>query len=84
MSMRLAKPEHEVAYQDVCELLRKHAGKLTAAEVLAVAANLVGKLIAMQDQRAMSRIEAIELVRENIEFGNQTVIDQLDNPQGTA
>ncbi len=53
MSARLARPEHEVAYQDLCALMTKHAVGMTSAELLAVAGNMVGKLIALQDQRTM-------------------------------
>jgi hypothetical protein len=33
MSMHIAKPEHEVAYQELCQLVNKHGGKLTALEL---------------------------------------------------
>src|SRR6202000_3549412 len=49
MSLHLAKPQHEGLYQDLCKLVSKHADKLTAQELLAVAANMLGKLVAMQD-----------------------------------
>lgn len=74
---RLAKPEHEVAYQDIRDLVRRHADKLSAVELLAVAANMVGKLVALQDQRTMSPASAMEIVAENLEHGNKEVLDQL-------
>lgn len=45
-----AKPEHEVAYQDLAKLIRKHADKVTSLELLAIGANMIGKLVALQDQ----------------------------------
>jgi hypothetical protein len=30
MSLELASPEHEVAYEDLCKLVNKHANELTA------------------------------------------------------
>lgn len=72
-----AKPEHEVAYQDLVKLVAKHADKMSSDELLAVAANMLGKLIAMQDQRTMTRARALEIVIQNIEFGNEQVIKQL-------
>jgi hypothetical protein len=77
--LHLAKPEHEVAYQDLCKLVSKHADKLTSLELLAVAANMLGKLVAMQDQRSVTPAMAMEIVAKNVEHGNQTVLDRLAN-----
>lgn len=84
MSLRLAKPEHEVAYQDLCALVNKHADKLTALELLAVAANMIGKLVAMQDQRTVTPDKAMRVVAENLEHGNRQVLDQLTASKGRA
>jgi hypothetical protein len=84
MSFHQAKPEHEVLYQDLCALLAKHAGQLNAAETLAVAANMLGKLVAMQDQRTMTPAQAMEIVAMNIENGNKQVLDQLAASKGSA
>lgn len=83
--MRLAKPEHEIAYQDLVKLVSKHAAKLTALELLAVAANMLGKLIALQDQRTVTPAMAMEVVAKNIEHGNGQVIKELAvNTGGSA
>jgi hypothetical protein len=84
MSAHLAKPEHEVAYQDLCALASKHADKLTPLELLAIAANMLGKLLALQDQRMVSRSMAMEVVAQNIEHGNKQVLDQLAQSKGSA
>lgn len=75
--MVTARPEHEVAYQDLTELVRKHADKMSAQELLAIAANMLGKLVAMQDQRTMTPDKAIAIVAANIEAGNQQVLEEL-------
>ncbi len=77
VSSRLAKPEHEVVYQELCELVNRHARNLSPLELLAVAANMVGKLVALQDQRTISPMMAMEIVAKNIQFGNQQVLDEL-------
>ncbi len=82
MSIHTAKPEHEVAYQDLCALVSKHAATLSSLELLAVAANMLGKLIAMQDQRTITREIAMETVLQNLEYGNQDVVRQLSRSQG--
>ena len=82
MSLHLAKPEHEVAYQDLCQLVSKNAAKLTSIELLAVAANMLGKLVAMQDQREVTPALAMEIVALNIEHGNKQVLDQLMQTKG--
>lgn len=80
----IASPEHEVAYQDICALVNKHAGKLTAAELLAVAANMLGKLVALQDQTVTTPRMAMEIVAHNIERGNATVVAALLNSKGSG
>jgi hypothetical protein len=79
MRLNIAKPEHEVAYQDLCKLMAKHSAKLSPLEMLAVAANMLGKLVAMQDQRSVTPAMAMEIVAKNVEHGNRTVIDQLSH-----
>ena len=81
----IAKPEHEVAYQELAELAGRHAAKVNADELLAIAANMVGKLIALQDQRTVTPVMAMEIVARNIEIGNQQAMAQvLGEPDGHA
>jgi hypothetical protein len=77
-----ARREHEVAFADLLALLAKHADKIDAEEMLAIAANMLGKLVAMQDQRKMTREKAMNLIVENIEVGNQQAIEDLMNSKG--
>lgn len=77
MGEQRPKPEHEVAYQDLCALVRRHADAMTALELLAVAANMVGKLVALQDQRRTSPALAMEVVAKNIEIGNRQAVGAL-------
>jgi hypothetical protein len=85
VSLHLAKPEHEAAYQDLCLLINKHSDKLTGLELLAVAANMLGKLVALQDQRAVTPAMAMEVVAQNLEYGNKQVLEQLlTQSKGTA
>lgn len=84
MSVHIAKPEHEVAYQDLCALVNRHADKMSALELLAVAANMLGKLVALQDQRTTSPAMAMEVVAKNIENGNRQALNQLAEPKGRA
>jgi hypothetical protein len=55
---------------------------LSKIEVLAIAANMVGKLVAMQDQRAVSVDLAMETVARNLERGNQDVLEWLRSAKG--
>jgi len=82
--LKPTKPEHEVAYQDLCALVNKHADKLTPLEILAIAANMLGKLVALQDQRVVTPTRAMEVVAQNIEHGNKQVLDQLAQHKGRA
>lgn len=73
----MAKPEHEVAYQELIALMNRHADKLTALEILALVGNVAGKVIAMQDQRVISPEYAMETLIKNLEYGNAQTIEAL-------
>jgi hypothetical protein len=79
-----ARPEHEVLYQELAALVNKYADKISRAEILAVAANMVGKIIALQDQRTMTREMALEIVIKNVEAGNQQIMEHVSNSKGSA
>ena len=84
--MKVVQPqrEHTAFRDDLVAVLRKHAGPLSAPEMLALTAHLVGQLVALQDQRTMSPNRAMEIVAANIEQGNQEVLDGLRASQGSA
>jgi len=65
-------------------LLAEFKDQLNAMEMLAVTAHLVGVLIALQDQRKVTREMALELVTQNIEAGNAEAIGSLHETEGTA
>lgn len=77
-----AKHGHAVAYQDLCALVNKHASTMAPIEILAVAANMLGKLLAMQDQRTTTKEMAMAVIIKNIEYGNKTVVDFLTTNTG--
>jgi hypothetical protein len=80
MSIHTAKPEHEIAYQELAALMKRCTDryKLSSEELLAVAANMLGKVIAqLQDQRTMTKERAMAIVCANLEMGNQHVIGEL-------
>lgn len=80
--IHIAKPEHEVAYQDLCALVSKHAASVSSVELLAIAANMLGKLVALQDQRKMTPAQAMEIVAANIEGGNREAQQKLLGMKG--
>lgn len=82
--IKLASPAHEVAYADLVKLVSRHAAKLSSEELLAVAANMLGKLVALQDQRTMTIDRAMEIVSRNIQYGNSQVIEKINASVGHA
>ena len=82
--LHTAAPEHEVVYQELVALVRKHADHLSSVEMLAIAANMLGKLVAMQDERTMTSEMAMEIVAQNIEEGNRQAIEQLMSSKGES
>lgn len=57
--------------------IAEHGQTLDAVEILAVLSHLVGQVIAVQDQRAMTPDMAMHLVGTNIEVGNREVVQGL-------
>lgn len=58
---------------------------LDPMEMLAIASQLVGNLIALQDQHKVTPEMAMEVVARNIEEGNAVAIEtHLGNPRGAA
>lgn len=84
MALLPTTPAHEVAYKDLCKLLDDHSKGMTPLEMLAVAANMVGKLLAMQDQRSVTVPEAMEVISRNIEYGNQSLVRQFAQRQSAG
>jgi hypothetical protein len=78
------RPIHEAARLEMVNALRKHGDDLTPVEVLAIAAQVVGQLIALQDQTKITPEDAMTLVAENLQLGNQTVLDGLINTVGNG
>lgn len=82
--LHAASPEHEIAYQDIVTLVRKHAEHLSSVEMLAIAANMLGKLLAYQDQRTITPAMAMEVVVQNIEEGNRQAVAEVTTSKGNA
>lgn len=83
------QPIHEAFYQEAIQLIKKYSGNMESSsaslEMLAVAANLVGKLLAHQDQRKYTPAALMDVVARNIELGNAHMIQEsLGSPKGSA
>jgi hypothetical protein len=50
---------------------------LDAAVILAILSHMVGQVVAMQDQRKYTSEMVMTLVAQNIEQGNQEMVDSL-------
>jgi hypothetical protein len=79
-----ATAKHEEFYKELCWLLGKYSNDVDASEALAIAANMLGKLIALQDQRTMTPKRAMEIVTANLIQGNEDCIDGLKLTEGSA
>lgn len=71
--------QHQDFHKDALDLLRKHTGHLPAIHMLAVASQMLGQIMAHQDQRNLTVEQAWEIIGKNIEAGNQMAVDQLAN-----
>lgn len=75
---------HQTFKRDVDKLLKKHAPRLPAQDLLAVASQIVGMLVALQDQRTMTPEMAMRIVAENVEAGNEEIVRNLSKSEGLA
>ena len=77
-------PRHAAFRTELLALLDKHAGKLDASEMLALASHAVGQLIAFQDQRKMTPDLAMAVVSRNIVQGNREAMNAVSVTKGSA
>lgn len=76
-----ANPKHEAFFQAIIKEIKK--AELSNIDMVCVVSNLLGKLMAYQDQRQYTSEQLIKIVQENIELGNKQAIDELSNFNGT-
>lgn len=83
--MKLLEPTvaHIALMTDLKEAIGKHPN-LTAMDFLAITSQLVGNLVALQDQTKVTPEEAMEMVVLNIETGNAMAIASFQKSEGTA
>jgi hypothetical protein len=68
--------EHAKLKAGLEELMRVHP-TMTKQETLAVASQIVGMLVALQDQRELTVPQAMMVVQQNLEIGNRIVIESM-------
>lgn len=73
------KPEHKKFMED---LKAQIPPNMPSQDILAIVSQFVGQLIALQDQRQMTPDQAMQLVGQNIEIGNQAAILTLMDTEG--
>lgn len=73
----------EAAHADFVALFKKHAAHLDSTVLLSLQANLLGKTLAMQDQRRPVDVY-FALIATNIELGNKEMLEELLASKGNA
>lgn len=83
---RIPTNEKHIALKNaVLNAAGPYINELPANEVLAIFSQLVGMLIAMQDQTKYSNDAVFRLIEANIEIGNQSVLATMfDNTKGNT
>lgn len=84
LKSREPKDAHHSCRLALCAAVAPFQKELSAQELLAVAAQFVGQLLAFQDHRLMSPEMGIQLVLRNIEAGNQAAIESVNETVGNA
>ena len=64
--------------------MKEHVGGLSGEEMLAIMSQVLGQLIAVQDQRTMTPDRAMAIVVANLEEGNRAALADLAKPEGRA
>lgn len=84
MSARTIAPSDadRLFYEDATALIKRYLTPDTQERVLAIASQIVGKILAMQDQRTMTPERGLAIISANIEAGNQQVIANLIDEKG--
>lgn len=57
-------------------------GNITAVELLAILSYAVGQCVALLDKEKFTKDRAMDVVANNIEIGNQAVVNDLDGMSG--
>lgn len=77
-------PEMQKFQQAVKNCMRENIGNLSAMELLAIQAYILGQTLALQDRR-LSKDVYLDLIVKNIEQGNyDTINDLLGTTKGSA
>ena len=74
---------HKAFREELLAAFKKHAADTPADELLAIAAHLVGQIMAYQDQNKFTSAMVIDIVRANIEHGNAEAIALVASAGGT-
>jgi len=73
----LPTDKHQEFSKALKACMKANVGDLSAMEVLAIVSQLVGNLIALQDQTKVTPEMAMKLVSQNIQEGNLQAVQQL-------
>lgn len=76
---------HVACMVELKEVLKKYGGDMTAEEILALCSQLVGNVLALQDQTKWTASMLMKIIARNIEVGNAVAIASImGEPQGEA
>lgn len=75
---------HTAFKRDLNKLLKEHASRLPADHMLAIGAQVVGMLVALQDQRKHTPEMVMSIVVENVKEGNKVMVSNLMASKGST
>lgn len=83
MKLKITEADKKL-HADICDFIKAHLIPDTSERALAIASQIVGQILALQDQRTMTSDKGLDLILVNIELGNQQVIKDLRSAGGRA
>lgn len=76
-------PEHDRLYNELVQVIGKFP-HMPSDHILAIFGQVTGRLVALLDQHKFTTAMAMEIVAQNIESGNQQVLDSLTDTKGNG
>jgi hypothetical protein len=76
MKNRAVSPRHKAFVEAIVKALQDDFSDLPAEEMLAVTCQIVGRMVALQDQRRFTPATVMQVVSDNIEAGNRDIIGE--------
>ncbi|PWE29985.1 hypothetical protein DDZ14_16220 [Maritimibacter sp. 55A14] len=78
LNAKPATTRHTDLAEAIMDTITEHSGGLSPVEILAIVAQVTGRMVAFQDARALTSEEVMEVVNVNFQAGNVEAVKQIE------